>query len=52
MAWFFDPLEVDMWSQEIIFNSNEEYRDELLKTKAIKYRKGPFFNRLKSCIEF
>jgi hypothetical protein len=52
MIWFFDPLEDDMWSPEGIFKSDEEYMEELLKTEVIKYRKGPFFNALKSCIDF
>jgi hypothetical protein len=52
MLWYFEPLEEDMWSQEGLFKTDEEYIEELIKTRSIKYRKDPFLNTLNTSIEF
>jgi hypothetical protein len=52
MTWYSEPLEEDMWSQEGLFKTNKEYREDLNKTRLFKYRKDPFLNSLNSSDEF
>jgi len=52
MAWFSASLEDDMWREACLFKSDQEYREELLKTKATKYIKEPILNSLNTCDGF